>query len=86
MPTLMVIRGSGTNFQAFQSQVTFSPAVIGTPVLVLGKETILRLILVNPSWLVGGATDGILTVTVTTGSESVSGTVNVQMLPFGLDK
>jgi hypothetical protein len=88
IPVVMRIQGENTNFTILQSRVSFSPsnAVVPMPRLVVGKRNILQLIFVNPPWLAGGATEGTLEVTVTTGSEVVTDTVNIQMLPLGLDK
>ena len=91
LPTLMVLQTSGSDFVRFgadRSLVTYSPAnaVIKMPRIILGPKTMWQLVLVNPPWLAGGATDGTLSVTVTTGAETVTGTTNIQMLPLGLDK
>jgi len=87
LPTLMVLQNDSANFNILTSRVSFSPARAVTPLprLVLGPHTIWQLVFVNPPWLAGGATDGTLTVTVTTGTETVTGDTNIQMLPFGLD-
>ena len=88
LPTMMVLQSDTANFTILQSKVTYSPAnaVIKMPRLVLGPHSIWQLVLVNPPWLAGGATDDTLTVTVTTGTEEVSGTTAIEMLPLGLDK
>jgi len=88
IPVVIRIQGENTNFNILQSRMSFSPsnAVVPTPRLVLGKKNILQLIFVNPPWLAARAEEGTLEVTVTTGSEAVTDTVDIQMLPFGLDK
>ena len=88
IPTMMVLQSDTANFGALQSKVTYSPAnaVIKMPKLVLGPHSIWQLVLVNPPWLAAGAEEGTLEVTVTTGTETVTGTTNIEMLPFGLDK
>jgi len=52
----------------------------------IGPTTIWQLILVNPAWLVGYEQTETVTVTVTTGTESVSGTFAIDLLPFILDE
>ena len=90
LPTPILIQNiSPSNFfRAFESKVTYYPAnaVIPMPRLVLNPHTIWQLVFVSPSWLAGGATDDILTVTVTTPyMHPSSGKTQIQMIPFGLD-
>ena len=95
LPVLMTIEGEGTSFAPFSifngeySVVTFDPAtsVLALPPLVLNAERIWQLILVMPSWLTGIWNESeIVTVTVTTGTEKVSGNLTIEMLPFLLDE
>ena len=91
LPTLMVLQTSGFDFVRFgadRSRVTYSPAnaVMPMPRVIMGPHTIWQLVFVNPPWLAGGVTDGTLAVTVATGTETITGYTNIQMLPFGLDK
>jgi len=87
LPVMMVITGDGTSFEAFVSTVTWSPvaSVIALPPLIWGAESIWQTIFVSPSWLAGAEAET-LTVTVTTGSEMVTDTVAIDMLPFILDE
>ena len=87
LPTLMVLQSDTASFNILTSRVAYTPAraVVPTPRVVLGAHSIWQLIFVNPSWL-AGAQDDTLTVTVTTGTEEVSGTAAIEMLPFGLDE
>ena len=88
LPQLMILQSDTANFNILTTRVAYSPAIalIPTPRLVLGPHSIWQLVFVNPPWLAGGVTDGTLRVTVITGSEVVSATTNIEMLPFGLDK
>ena len=66
---------------------TFQPSlmVFSFPPLVLGELYIWDIILVMPSWL-AGAEDQIVTVTVTTEDEVVSGDFEIKLLPLILEQ
>jgi hypothetical protein len=87
LPVFMTIVGTDTNFGA-TSTVTFAPVASVLPLfpLILDAENIWQLIFIMPSWLAGGAEDETLTVTVTTGTEVVPDTVEIDILPFLLDQ
>ena len=78
------IEGSDTHFDA-SSIVTFNPesALMALP-LVVDEESILIIGLLVPSWLTGSLNS--LDVTVTTGSEEAYESLNVEPMPFMLDK
>ena len=83
LPFLLIITGEGTHFEALKSTITFQPegALFPFCPLVLGETFIWEIILVMPSWLASGE-DQMVTVTVTTEDEEVSGDVAVKLLPF----
>ena len=87
LPVFMTIVGTDTTFGA-TSTVSFAPAASVLPLfpLILDPESIWELIFIMPSWLVGGAENETLTVTVTTGAEVVTDTAEITALPFLLDQ
>jgi hypothetical protein len=84
--SLMHIEGTNTHFDK-SSSINFDPANAVFPLgkLVINNTNIYSLILVPPSWLTE-AENGNITVTVTTGSEVVSNTFEIKMVPSRLDK
>ena len=87
IPQLMRIQGNNTNFLIIRSRVSFSSdraVAPAFPRLVLGPQTILQPVFVIPSVL-AGAEEDTLTVTVTTDTEVVSGTTQIEMLSDILD-
>jgi hypothetical protein len=88
LPAFVFINGKGTNFALSKTDLYYESvfSVFPLSVLVLGPTTIWQLILVNPAWLVGYEQTETVTVTVTTGTESVSGTFAIELLPFILDE
>jgi hypothetical protein len=85
LPGTLVIRGEGTDFAMFlQTDVVYSPdgQVLSIFPLVLTKTLILDPIIVWPVFLAGGSEDVTLTVTV----DGLSDDVEIEMLPFILDK
>ena len=81
----MSIAGEGTSFGE-SSSVTFSPdSAVWTllPPLVESTEQISQIIFVMPSWLTGvWDANETVTATVTTGSDVVTDTFEIEMLPF----
>ncbi len=84
LPGTLIIRGVGTNFAHFQTDVVYSPdgQVLSVFPLVLTKTLILDPIIVLPSFLAEGREDATLTVTV----DGLSDDVEIRVLPFILDK
>lgn len=85
LPEFMSITGEGTSFSE-SSSVIFSPdsAVLALlPPSVESTEQISQIIFVMPSWLTGiWDVNETVTVTVTTGSDVVSDTFEIEMLPL----
>jgi hypothetical protein len=80
----MRIEGSDIHFDA-SSTVTFNPAsaLFSLP-LVVDEESIFIIGLLMPSWLTGPLNS--LDVMVTTGSEEVYESLNIELLSFILDE
>ena len=78
------IEGSDTHFGA-SSTVTFNPSstLMGLP-LVMDEGTLMIIGLIMPSWLTGPLRS--LDVTVTTGSEEVYESLNIEPMPFMFDE
>lgn len=94
LPKLMRIEGAYTNFDK-TTKVEYDPtdsalSVIKMPRLVLpAKQEIWQIIIVMPSLLTGVGFDGsseTVTVTVSTGTEEVVGTFEIDMLTWILDE
>ena len=84
LPGTLIIRGEGTDFERLlQTDVVYSPVsqVLSVFPLVLTKTLILDPIIVMPAWF-AGREDATLTVTV----DGLSDDVEIEMLPFILDK
>jgi len=87
IPVLMLIEGTNTHFDKKSSVISFEPvtSAFSLPPLVLNETTIRSLILVLPSWF-ATAEDNTVTVVVSTGTEVVSDTFEIEMLPSLLDE
>jgi hypothetical protein len=86
LPGLLRIEGTDTNFVRRQTTVTFQPdnALLKFPPVVFDSDTILMWVVIMPS-LMTGEIDNVV-VTATTGSESPSGNLEIQLLPFFLEE
>ena len=84
LPLFLNIKGSDTHFDSSSSLVTFSPAgTIWALPLVAHEENILIIGLLMPLWFSPVKS---IDVMVATGSEEVSNTIKVELLPFILDQ
>ena len=83
LPYLMVIAGNNTHFKRFNSRLSFEPPLMVFPCfpIVWDSFYIWDLVLVMPGWL-AGFEDQTVTVTVTTGDETVEDDFEVKLLPF----
>ena len=86
LPTMVFLRvqGTDTHFDAF-TEVEFSPESVRALSMVANQETLFCLGLLMPSWVTGPTGDS-MTVTIKTGPEEVSDTVEMSLLPFMLKK
>ncbi len=86
LPYLMVIEGKGTHFEPFKTGLSFEPLVVIFPCfqIVWDSFYIWDFVLVMPGWL-AGFEDQTVTVTATTGDETVEGDFEVKLLPFILN-
>jgi hypothetical protein len=85
MPMLLFLRivGTETHFDSSSSEVSFDPkgAVMALPMLG-DRKHIFMIGLLMPGWMSPAES---IEVTVTTGAENVSDTLNLNSLPFMLD-
>ena len=86
LPYLMVIAGNNTHFKCFNSRLSFEPPLMVFPCfpIVWDEIYIWDFVLVMPGWL-AGFDDQTVTVTVTTGDETVEDDFEVKLLPFILN-
>jgi len=89
IPVLIVILGSNTNFDMSNTEMSFNPPgnIVGVAKLVFPPETILAILLVNPSGLEAtGSSIVTITVKTPTVAEEVSYKVVLKMLPWILEE
>ena len=69
-----------------QTAVAFQPAnaVLKFPPVVLDSDTIVMWVIIMPRWLTGEIDN--VDVTAITGSESASGELGIELLPFFLEE
>jgi hypothetical protein len=81
-PACLSLEGTGTHFDPLDSVITFDPPTAVWPLftLVTDETTIASLILVMPSWFAGSDNEPV-TITVTTGDQSVSASVDIEFVP-----
>lgn len=83
LPYLMVIEGKGTHFETFETELSFEPPPVIFPCfhIIWDNYYIWDFVLVMPGWL-AGFEDQTVTVTATTGDETVEDDFEVKLLPF----
>ncbi len=80
LPVFMSIRGIHTHFNS-ASRVTFTPPSVMALPMLINPETLLCFGLMLPAWVTGQAVESIV-VSVTTGIENATGSVDIMLLPF----
>jgi len=80
LPVVMSIRGTNTHFGNSSSLVFNPSSVIGLPMMI-NPETIFCFGLMMPAWITQQAGESI-EVSVTTGTEQATGSVDLMLLPF----
>ena len=84
LPVFMSIRGTNTHFGS-SSSLTFNPPSVMALPMMINPETIFCFGLMMPAWMTGQSGES-LEVSVTTGTEKATGSVEVRLLPFLLGK
>ena len=87
LPYLLVIEGTGTHFEYFNTKLSFEPPGVVFPFfpIIWGELYIWDIVWVMPGWL-AGLEDQTVTVTVITDDEEVSDDCMIKLLPFILDQ
>ena len=83
LPYLLVIEGTGTQFNYFQTRLSFEPSGVVFPFfpIIWNELYIWDIVWVMPGWL-AGLEDQTVTVTVTTEDREVSNDCVIKLLPF----
>jgi len=85
LPYLLVIEGTGTHFECFNTKLSFEPPEVIFPFfpVIWGELYIWDIVWVMPGWL-AGLEDQTVTVTVATDNEVVEGDFMIKLLPAPL--
>jgi len=89
LPVFLTITGQDGAIFGATSSVIFNPNAIWALPLVISEGEIIAMGLIMPQWLTGPIASeevGDINVTVITGSQEATGTIEVQLLPFFLDE